>query len=69
MITTSMICNGCGEDIDPLTDYSQEFYLELKSVAKGRRGPVSYAANKGYPIETAHFHGLNCLGIYYQEKI
>lgn len=69
MIETKITCDGCGKEIGTTTNYMREWYLELQSVSKSLAGRDAYLTEKGSAIVPKHFHGLNCIGVWYQEKL
>lgn len=69
MIETVVMCDGCGNKIDTKTDYAYAGYLQLTKVAKAARGPAVFSMNDGDPMEPKHFCGVNCVGVWYNEKI
>lgn len=63
--TTTVICDGCNEEIKTTTGYESEAYLELSNVWKGHTGGAVFAMSLGGAINRdMQFHNLTCLRSY-----
>ena len=69
MIETKITCDGCDKNIPSTTGFMAGFYLELRSVPKKVNSGAVFSMYENSPIETKHFCGINCVGVYYHEKV
>lgn len=65
--TTTIVCDGCGEEIRDRRQYPGDYYLELRAVPKASQ-PGAVLSLPPPPDETwslRHFHDAKCAEVYF----